>query len=245
LNASPTLRTTGIIVALAAEAHTLVSRNVTPERVIPLADGAALYLSGMGPAAARRAAQQLADAGVSALSVFGVAGALGEPLRNGALFCPERVLDEEGHAYPTDAEWQTRLQQQLSRTAFPVRMNGTLLTTSAPLLTAAAKLVAHQRHGALAVDMESAAVAAVARERGLPFMALRAIVDEAQDTIPPALNGSVDAWGRARPLRLMAALCAHPLMLGDLPRLYSRMQRATQALRAAAHATGPTLGWSR
>ncbi|RDS79475.1 purine and other phosphorylase-like protein, family 1 [Dyella monticola] len=212
---------------------------------MPMAEGAALYLSGMGPVAARQAAQQLAESGAVALSVFGVAGALSEQLRNGVLFCPECVLDEEGRSYPTDDRWRASLQQQLSRTAFPLRMDGTLLTAAAPLLTAAAKVTAHQRYGTLAVDMESAAVAAVARERDLPFIVLRAIVDEAQDAIPPALNGSVDAWGRARLLRLMAAMCGHPLLLGELPRLYSRMQRATQALRAAAQATGPTLGWHR
>jgi adenosylhomocysteine nucleosidase len=114
----------------------------------------------------------------------------------------------------------------------------------APLLTASAKTSAHHHHAALAVDMESAAVAAVARARGLPFVCVRAIVDEVNDTVPLALHDSVDAWGRPRPLGLIAALCRHPSVLADLPRLYSRMQRATRALRVAAKAMGPTLGWA-
>jgi len=91
--------------------------------------------------------------------------------------------------------------------------------------------------------MESAAVAEVARERGFPFVILRAIVDEAGDSIPTALNNSVDAWGRPRTLALIAALCLHPSVLSHLPRLYLRMQRASQALQAAAKATGPALAW--
>ncbi|MFC3652483.1 purine and other phosphorylase-like protein, family 1 [Dyella humi] len=236
------IRTTGIVVALASEARTLTSHTVKPDDITALTDGAALWLSGMGPVAARRGAQALADAGAAALAVFGVAGALSAHLHNGALFCPERVVDEDGHAYAADLAWRASLQQRL---AASLHMEGALLSVASPLLTPADKASAHQHCAALAVDMESAAVAAVARERGLPFVVLRAIVDEARDAIPTALNDSVDAWGRPRPLHLMAALCRHPSVLGELPRLYSRMQRATQALRAAAEATGPTLGWHR
>ena len=239
LSTNTAICATGIVVALVSEAQTLTSQSAKPDCITPLPDGASLYVSGMGPKAARRAAEALVAAGATALAVFGVAGALSDQLRNGALFCPERVLDEEGHAYATDSAWCTSLQQQLTA------VKGTLLSVASPLLTATAKNTAHQRYAALAVDMESAAVASVAEHHALPFVVLRAIVDEVDDAIPEALNGSVDAWGRPRPLQLLAALCGHPSLLGELPRLYSRMQRATQALRAAAEATGPTLGWHR
>jgi adenosylhomocysteine nucleosidase len=230
------IRTTGIVVALASEARTLIP-HATLDRLTPLADGAGLWLSGMGLAAAERAAQALVDAGAKALAVFGVAGALDSSLFSGALICPEHVLDENGTRYATDASWRAGLRQSLATTS------GSLLSVRAPLLTVAEKTNAHQRFGALAVDMESAAVAAIAQRHSLPFISLRAIVDEAGDTVPAALNNSVDAWGRPRAAGLIAALCRHPSVLGDLPRLYSRMQRATHALRAAAQATGPTLGW--
>jgi len=245
LSTGSAIRSTGIVVALASEASALASRAAKPDDITALPDGAALYLSGMGPKAARRAAEALAAAGASALAVFGVAGALSDTLRNGTLFCPERVLDDEGHAYVTDAAWSTGLQQRLIGIATPLHATGTLLSVASPLLTATAKRAAHQQCAALAVDMESAAVAAVAQERGLPFAVLRAIVDEVDDAIPPALNGSIDAWGRPRPLRLMTAFCRQPSLVGELPRLYSRMQRAIHALRAAAETAGPALGWHR
>lgn len=238
------IHATGVVVALASEAKTLTSRNAQPDRLTSLADGSALWLSGMGPSAARRAAEGLVHAGATALAVFGVAGALDACMGNGTLFCPERILDESGHDYPMDLPWRTRLLQRLAKTHLPLYANGSLLSVETPLLTAAAKTSAHARHAALAVDMESAAVATVAHEHGIPCLVLRAIVDEVTDTIPAALNNSVDAWGRPRPLGLIAALCRHPSVLSDLPRLYLRMQRATQALRAAAEATGPGLARS-
>ena len=245
MSTGTSIRTTGIVVALASEARALASHAARPNDITTLPDGAALYLSGMGPLAARRAAEALAAAGASALAVFGVAGALDDTLRNGTLFCPERVLDEQGQAYATDAVWRASLQRRLAGVAPPLHATGALLSVASPLLTAAAKRAAHDQCTALAVDMESAAVAAAAQERGLPFAVLRAIVDEADDAIPPALNGSIDAWGRPRPLQLLAAFGRQPSLVSELPRLYSRMQRATHALRAAAQAAGPALGWPR
>jgi adenosylhomocysteine nucleosidase len=237
------IRTTGVVVALVSEAKALTSQRVQPDRMTPLAAQSALWISGMGPAAARRAAQGLANAGATALAVFGVAGALDRSLSNGSLFCPEKVLDETGHIYAADAQWRTRLQRQLAATGLALHTDGTLLSVQKPLLTTADKSAAHRQHATLAVDMESAAVAAVAGEHKLPFLVLRAIVDEVSDAIPAALNNSVDAWGRPRTMSLIATLCRHPAVWADLPRLYSRMQRATHALRAAAKATGPALAW--
>ncbi|HET7330460.1 purine and other phosphorylase-like protein, family 1 [Dyella sp.] len=245
MSTGASIRTTGVVVALASEARAFTSHAAKPDSITTLPDGAALYLSGMGPRAARGAAEALVAAGACALAVFGVAGALDDTLRNGTLFCPERVLDGQGRAYATDVAWCASLQQRLAGFATPLRTTGALLSVASPLLTAAAKRTAHRQFAALAVDMESAAVAAVAQERGLPFAVLRAIVDEADDAIPPALNGSVDTWGRPRPLRLLAAFGRQPSLASELPRLYSRMQRATHALRAAAQAAGPALGWPR
>ena len=238
------IRATGVVVALASEVKALTAHNAQPERLTLLASGAAVWLSGMGPVAAQRAARGLADAGAKALAVFGVAGALDGRLRNGTLFCPERIVDDSGHDYVVDSGWRIHLLQQLTTTTQSLYAQGSLLSVHAPLLTSTAKISAHHHHAALAVDMESAAVAAVARERGLPFMCVRAIVDEVNDTVPVALHDGVDAWGRPRPFGLIAALCRHPSLLADLPRLYLRMQRATHALRAVAEAAGPTLGWS-
>lgn len=232
---------TGIVVALAAEARMLTTSRVTRDRPVPLAGGAALVLCGMGPAAARRAATTLADAGAGALAAFGVAGALVETLRTAMLLCPDRILDDDGCDCVPDREWCERLAQRLDAAGLRVTQAGSLLSVAVPLLTAASKAQARSRHGAIAVDMESAAVATVARQRGLPFLALRAIVDEAADDVPAAVIAALDAWGRPRPLAFASALFTHPALLARLPRLSSHMRRATRALRTAAQAAGPTL----
>lgn len=241
MNDRPAFRSTGLVVALAAEARVLTRRRTPPGQIVPLAGGAALELGGIGPAAAQRAAQALAEAGASALAAFGVAGALEAGLRNGDLLCPERVLDEQGRIYATDSAWRARLLQRLAESGLPPARTAPLLTLPTALATPAAKRAARDREGAVAVDMESAAVAAVAAARGLPFLALRAIVDELHDPLPSALQAGIDAFGRPQPLALIAVLGRDPALLAHLPRWYVRMRRATRALRAAVDAASPNL----
>jgi adenosylhomocysteine nucleosidase len=216
----------GVVAALAAEAAVLA--------------GARVLLSGMGPEAAAQAASRLADEGVAALMVFGVAGGLAPGLKPGDLVCPSEIIDEQGRRYTADGFWRARLLARL-----PPPWDGTLLTVQAPLLSAADKAAACKRSGAIAVDMESAAVAAVAAAAGLPFLVLRAISDSANDAIPAALAGTVDRYGQPRLSRVLAALLRSPALIAELPRLSRGMNAALSSLRKAARAAGPALSFDQ
>jgi adenosylhomocysteine nucleosidase len=230
------LRSLGIVVALKAEAAALTTRTVHPDCIVLLSEDCGLYLSGMGQDAARQAALALADAGAQALATLGVAGALDDSLRSGMLLCPHSVLDEQGRLYSADPAWRDRLQRRLADAALPAMFDVALLSLPGPLSTVAAKMSAQQRYSAAAVDMESAAVAAVAASRDLPFIVLRAIIDERDHELPEALQAVIDPWGRPVVTRLLAALIRHPRLLARLPGLASRMNKAIAALRSAATA---------
>lgn len=226
----------GIVVALKAEAAALTTQRVLPDCIVPLSEGRGLWLSGIGQDAARRAALALADAGAQALATFGIAGALDGSLRTGMLLCPHSVLDEQGRIYPVNCVWRDQLQRRLAEAALPAVFDVALLSLPGALSTAAAKMAAQQRYAAAAVDMESAAVAVVAASRGLPFMVLRAIIDERDDELPKTLQAVIDPWGRPRVPLLLATLIRRPWLLPRLPRLASGMNVAIGALRAAATA---------
>ena len=91
---------------------------------------------------------------------------------------------------------------------------GTLLTAGAPIATVAAKQAAFRETGAVAVDMESAAVAQLAALHALPFIAVRVIVDTATDAVPPAVEAASRA-GRLRMRRLVWGLMLAPAELGS------------------------------
>lgn len=226
----------GIVVALKVEAATLSHAVVLPGCLTPLANGAGLWLSGMGPAAARKAALALVEAGAQSLASFGVAGALDPKVRSGTLLCPARVIDQQGHAYVTDGIWRERLQQRLATAGLTAQVDIALLSLAQPLSSSTAKRAAHNQYQAAAVDLESAAVAAVAARHHLPFMVLRAIVDERDDELPETLQAAIDAWGQPRWAQLFTALLRHPGLLVRLPELSARMNKALAALGAAAQA---------
>lgn len=231
----------GIVTALAAEARAWTRRPLRAGTPLPLDRGGALWLGGMGQQAARLGALGLIEAGATALISFGVAGGLAPGLQSGTLFCPSCVLDERGHDYQPDPAWRAALLQELQPTPLARVDHGTLLSLPAPLLSVADKAAMRERHQALAVDMESAAIAAVASEYRIPFIVLRAIVDARDDNVPAELHTSVDAWGRPRIQHLLGNLLRHPALLGHLPGLAVRMHKATRALRAAATAAGAEL----
>jgi adenosylhomocysteine nucleosidase len=227
----------GIVVALKVEAAALTTEPMKPDCLLPLANGAGVWLSGMGPAAARKAALALVEAGAQALATFGVAGALEGHLRAGVLICPRCIVDQHGHSYATDSIWRERLQQRLSAVGLAALVDVTLVSLANPLSTAADKRFAQNRYQAAAVDMESAAVAAVAASHDLPFIVLRAIVDELDDELPEALHAAIDPWGKPRWGPLFSTVLRRPSVLMRLPGLSTRMNKAFDALRNAAQAT--------
>lgn len=236
------LHSVGIVTALAAEARALTRQPLPPGQLIALGEGCGLWLGGMGLEAAREAALALVHAGATALAVFGVAGALAPGVRSGTLLCPACIIDERGNDYFPTPTWRAALLKRLVTTQQPILVEGCLLSLPSPLLDGTAKMAMRQRHMAVAADMESAAVAAVASEHGLPFVALRAIIDEHDDDIPAAFQSGIDAWGRPQLLSMLALLGRHPGLLAHVPGLSRRMRKATRALHAAAEAAGINLG---
>lgn len=216
----------GVVAALAAEARSLGFSTLRPDGMLLLGDGTLVLVSGMGVAAAEAAARSLLEAGAQALMSFGLAGGLDPALRAGSIVMPGEVIAPDGARFVTSLDWRESLAAALGTHC---RVNtGRVLTSSRPVDTVAAKAAAFSSTGAVAVDMESAAVARAAAERDVPFVAVRAIVDTASDELPRAVVAASVA-GKVRWLRLVRGLTRAP---GELPALLRLMQRYRAALRA-------------
>lgn len=92
------------------------------------------------------------------------------------------------------------------------------------------KADAFARCGALAIDMESHHVARAAGERNLPFIAVRAISDQAGEALPAIMATFVDAEGQTKTSAVLAALIFRRVKLGALLRAGGASRRAHQAL---------------
>lgn len=187
---------------------------------------------GSAPGVARDLAEQFAHSGARALVSFGVAGALASALRPGSVVLADSVLLAETRL-PCAADWLIR-----ARTRLPSAHIGGILGSDHIVATRAEKR-AHALSGAVAVDMESGAVARVAADYGLPLLVLRTIVDGSEDEIPPAAAEALRPGQGA--VAFLSAIGRHPASIAPLIGLAWRMGLAMYALDRAARRLGPDL----
>lgn len=171
-----------------------------------------LVCAGIGPAAARRAAEAL-------ISLFqphviystGFAGGLDAGLQVGNIVRPSVVIDTSDG----------------SRTA----LDGTqgVLVSFAEVATPAQKAKLRESYGAVAVDMEAAAVARAAESRGIKFSAIKAISDTTAFELPP-MNRFVNPDGSFSEMRFAGYAALRPWIWPNVARLAASSRRASQRL---------------
>ena len=227
----------GVVVALQEEARTLLPRGeLHHEATHYITSSVGLRLCGMGPEKAAQAAHALLAEGATALVSYGVAGALTPGLAPGALLLPERV-SFLGNCWVVDVSWRERVRQRL---APGVNLAGDLLLTlEEPVATVLDKARLRRETGAVAVDMESGAVLAVAAAAGVPGLVLRAIVDRAETSLPRAAVGEFDSHGQPRVAAVIQALLRRPWELAAVLRLGVNLRAAVHSLRRAWLRLGP------
>ncbi|HEV8391523.1 MAG TPA: hypothetical protein VGQ35_16850 [Dongiaceae bacterium] len=107
---------------------------------------------------------------------------------------------------------------------------GAILGLDRMLSSPQEKADAFARSGALVVDMESHHVARAASERGLPFVAVRAVSDQAHEALPAIMATFVDAEGQTKMSAVLAALILGRVRIGALLQAGRASKRAHQAL---------------
>ncbi len=187
--------------------------------------------------AAAQSARALVDAGAGALVSWGMAGGLDPALVAGTVFLPSEVVATDRTALLTSPQWRERLSEAVRTqggAALPIVLQGRLLTSPKAIGSLSDKQTLFQQTGAAAVDMESLAIASIAHTHHLPFIAIRVIVDSAEDALPRAVTAAADSKGHLQVWRLMGALARAPADVAPLIRLAQRYRTANRSLAAIA-----------
>jgi uridine phosphorylase len=155
------------------------------------AEGRVGFLAGFGigaPCAAIRL-EDLAAFGVRRVVSVGTAGSLQSDIGIGDIVVCDRAIRDEGvshhylpparHATPSEALTH-RLRSALDAAGRPYRV-GTSWTIDAPYRETFAEVKHYQREGVLTVEMEAAALFAVAERRGIELAAMFTISDSLAD----------------------------------------------------------------
>lgn len=220
----------GIITALQPEAACLTTTAPVPETITALDDHTALLVCGMGAERAKRAALQMVDAGMEILISWGTAGALADDIQPGDLIVPETIVSHTGHVYQTAKYLRSSMLDKLIDCPGNIFLGQ--LADSIYVLTSVVDKAATRAQGdALAVDMESAAIAEVAAKHEIQYVAIRAISDSAVMRLPDDVINFTNAYGQVQVTKLISSLLKRPGQIFDLFKLARGFMAAKKTLK--------------
>jgi adenosylhomocysteine nucleosidase len=188
-------------------------------------------VTGMGTSLAAAGVEELmATVPVERVVVVGITGALGDTLPVGALVLPDRVVDGA-----TGAEFRPDALGDGSP-------RGTLWTSDS-IITDPTVLAGLGRDNVVALDMETAAVAAVCRRHAIPWSVFRAVSDRTADgTVDDEVFRLSHQDGTPDVKAVASYVVRHPGRIPSLARMAKGARAATERAAAAAIAAVSTLG---
>jgi len=183
-----------------------------------------LIVTGTGLKRAQRGTQLLLDGHRPSWVISaGFTGALDPALtRNSVMFATE-VVAEDGRRWAIDVAIPPEAGSQRIRA-------GRLLTVDRIVRSAAEKAELRQRFQADAVDMETAAVAALCSERQVRFLSIRVVSDEAGTDLPPEVLSILGRSGGYRIGAAFGAIMRRPSSIKDLWTLREHAMAAADRL---------------
>ena len=184
----------------------------------------AVAIGGPGRAAATDSARRLVAGHRPRWIVSaGFAGALDPGLARREVLFPDEIVGPDG------ASIRVALAIDPAGDGPAIR-TGRLATVEEVVRTPADRAELRARTGAIAVDMETSAVASFCAEAGRRFLAVRVVSDSAEDVIPPEALALVGPTGSYRVGAALGAIWHRPSSLKDLLRLREHALAAARRL---------------
>lgn len=225
---------TGIVVALPEELSTLTTHKIAKGHCVFLTETIILAYSGAGASNAHAAAELLITQGANQLISWGCAGALSAELKSGDLVLADNLIDAEGNTIAVNIDWHQRAKTLLEYKPKFVLQCGSLLESKTLVSLSRDKQYLHQQTHALALDMESIAVAKVAHAHALPFLVIRVIADSVTMDLPEAVSYALNEQGDVVLSKLLIFLLLHPSQLPSLIKLGQCFNAAKKTLKSVA-----------
>ena len=224
----------GINAALPAEAACLYDKKLKVQTPVEIQQDIYLCLSGMGYDAANEATEKLINLNINTLMSWGVAGALDPSLASGDLIIANSIISND-KTYKTATKWQNQLLVFCSEKNYKV-LNADIFSSKDVCATIEDKKELFEKNKAIAVDMESAAIAEKALNHNLDFITIRSIADKADMAIPEAVLKHTDKLGNPEILKFIGSCISKPAQIKELLKLASSYKKALETLSDIAPA---------
>lgn len=223
---------TGIVVALPEEFRTLTSGKVEKGNYCKLTDNILLAYAGTGSENAQKASELLTTKGVGQLISWGCAAALAPELKPGDLVLPRCLLTEDNQELNCDQNWIDQVCQILPS---DISINLGQLTESRTIVAETKdKQLIHSQTGAVALDMESCAIAKAAIQAQIPCLVVRVIADPVSMNLPTAVSHALNSEGEIKIGKLLIYLLSQPMEIPALIKLGLHFNGAKKTLKSIA-----------
>lgn len=200
------------------------------------AAGPAAIVAGAGRSAAETVDRLIAERRPDAVVIAGVCGGLDPSLSAGDVVLSRRVVapDAEERLAPHGLREEARRALRRRGVRF---VSSSLLTLAEPVASRSAKRDLWNTYGAAGADMETYGVVEAAEVRDVPWLALRAVLDDASHGLPPSLT----EWAGEDEREIARRALRRPGEWASYARLALAYRRALAALRIAVPAVLPAL----
>jgi adenosylhomocysteine nucleosidase len=203
-----------------------------------------LVPTGVGPESADTAAGAILSRQRAALAISaGFAGALDPAAAVGDVVVATSVVSgtfdttwTQGESAIVCEEAVLRVVQTAASDMKVTVRSGPMLSLTTVICRAVEKQDLHRVTGAVAVDMESAAIGKVAQSQGVPFAVVRTVSDVAGEDLPLDFNAFLKPWGW---MRGIGAMIISPSSVTGLNRLRRHSRMAAERLTALCAVCAP------
>ncbi len=180
---------------------------------------------------AKKAAEQLLSEGHGFFISWGVSGGLNPSLKPGRLLISQQVTTVSDQAL----EFTGNLGKRISNELKPLNpVLGRITSTEKPVVSPVEKSKLRNASNADAVDMESIAIAKIAKKNNCDFLSIRSIVDSANFEIPSSALAGMDSQGNQAMFTVLKQLAYRPRELKSLVELSFHFRKALKTLSSSA-----------
>jgi adenosylhomocysteine nucleosidase len=226
---------TGVVVALPEELSTLTSKRLEKGCVGYIAEKILVIYSGTGAENAGAASEILVKQGADCLISWGCAAALVASFRPGDLILANNCVDAELLEFDLNNEnWVSHVKICLAKHLTVSTYTGKLAESKNIVASSHDKAHIANATGAIALDMESVAIAKVAQANNLPFLSIRAIADPVNMDLPKAVSHALNDQGEVILAKLLFFVLLHPAELPGLIKLGLHFYAAKNTLKRVA-----------
>jgi adenosylhomocysteine nucleosidase len=182
--------------------------------------------------------EKLVPQEAKAIISVGLCGGISPDAQVGQIFIADTLVTPNGN-FEADVAWRKRLFQATKAFERHWWSSGQFNTANTPEQRADL----FKSSGCWVIDDETYAVAQFAKNRKIPFQAIRSVSDGTDSNLPPAVISALNTDGSINIWNVIASLCSNPFQIPALVQTALEARKSLSTLKTTLGQIGPNFSW--